>query len=321
MSLASLLLPEGEFRVIRCDIADKLIACADGDSALLYLYALRKGEKLEEKTVMRDLRFSKERYDRAIFTLTSLTIQESAPTPPPTSQNERPRYTAAELRQAREDDHKFAAVCLSAEDTLGHVLNESQVRSLFLIYNHLGLPAEVIIELLSYLKRDRGTVTRRDIEREAYKWADRGIYTYQQAQEYLSRADAEKPLIQAIFEAMHIVGRTPAPAEQQFAAACIEKGFPPDTVALAIRRMERNIGEFSLNYLKRILLSWHEKGVHTVSEVTSLEPESERRTPAAAASTTTPAAVSAAPTNPDQLESWEKEWLEEVERRRRTQEG
>ena len=27
MSLASLLMPEGEFRVIRCEIADKLIQC------------------------------------------------------------------------------------------------------------------------------------------------------------------------------------------------------------------------------------------------------------------------------------------------------
>lgn len=77
MSLASLLLPEGEFRVIRCEIADKLIACGDGDSALLYLYALRRGERLEEKAAMRDLGFSKERFDRAVFTLTGLTVRES----------------------------------------------------------------------------------------------------------------------------------------------------------------------------------------------------------------------------------------------------
>lgn len=312
MSLSSLLLPEGEFRVIRCDIADKIIACGDGDSALLYLYALRRGEKLDEKAAMRDLRFSKERFERAVFTLTSLTIQETAPAPSPSP--DKPRYTAAELRQAREDDHKFSAVCLAAEDVLGRMLSESQVRSLFLIYDHLGLPAEVIIELLSYLKRDRGAVTRRDIEREAYLWSDMGVYTYQQAQEYLARVEAEKPLMDAMFQAMHIVGREPAPAERQFVSACIEKGFPPDTVALAVRRMEQNIGKFSLNYLKKILLLWHEKGVHTVSEVTALEPESERR-----AAPAQPAPGAATP--PAQLESWEREWLEEVERRKRARAG
>lgn len=307
MRLSSLLLPEGEFRVIRCGILDKLIACGDGDSALLYLYALRRGDSLDETAAMRELHFTRERLDRAIFTLTSLSIQESAPAAP-SSCGDRPRYTASELRRAREEDHKFAAVCLSAEDTLGRMLTESQVRSLYLIYDHLGLPAEVIIELLSYLKRDRGKVHRRDIEREAYLWSDLGIYTYQQAQEYLARVEAEKPLMDAMFQAMHIIGREPVAAERQFVSSCIEKGFPPDTVALAVRRMEQNIGKFSLSYLKKILLLWHEKGVHTVAEVTALEPESERRSEPAAAAGATP---------PAQLESWEQEWLEEVERRKR----
>ena len=104
---------------------------------------------------------------------------------------------------------------------------------------------------------------RRDIEREAYLWSDMGIYTYQQAGIPL-RVEAEKPLMDAMFQAMHIIGREPVAAERQFVSACIEKGFPPETVALAMRRMEQNIGKFSLNYLKKILLLWHEKGVHTV---------------------------------------------------------
>ncbi|MGM9612217.1 MAG: DnaD domain protein [Butyricicoccus sp.] len=310
MSLASLLLPEGEFRVIRCDIADKLIACGDGDSALLYLYVLRRGERLEEKTAMRDLGFTKERYDRAVFTLTGLTMRESAPLPPSPA-SDIPKYTAAELRQAREGDHKFAAVCLTAEDTLGRTLTESQVRSLFTIYDHLGLPAEVIIELLSYLKRDRGKVSRRDIEREAALWSDMGIYTCQQAQEYLARIEAEKPLLDAMFAAMHIVGREPSAAERRLVSHFIETGFEPDAVALAVSRMEQNIGKFSLSYLKKILTLWHEKGVHTVAEITALEPESARRTPAAQ-----PAAA-----QPDKLENWEREWMEEVQRRKRRRAG
>ena len=307
MRLSSLL-PEGEYRIIRCDIADKLITCGDGDSALLYLYALRHGGEVDEKTAMRALRFSKERFERAYFTLTQLTVQVS-PTPVGTGSLDKPRYTAAELRQAREGDHKFAAVCLSAEDVLGGVLSESQVRSLFFIYDHLGLPAEVIIELLSYLKRDRGNVKRRDIEREAALWADMGIYTFQQAQEYLARAEAEKPLQQAVFQAMKLVGREPQPSERQFAQDCIEKGFSPDAIALGMRRTEQTIGHYSLNYLRKILDRWHEKGVHTVSEITALEPE-RRTAPLYSAPEGPPAAQT------DTLEDWEKEWLAEVAQRR-----
>ena len=39
--MTSVLLPEGELRVARCDMLDKLIAVGDGDAALLYLYILR----------------------------------------------------------------------------------------------------------------------------------------------------------------------------------------------------------------------------------------------------------------------------------------
>ena len=189
------------------------------------------------------------------------------------------------------------------------MLTESQVRSLFTIYDHLGLPAEVIIELLSYLKRDRGTVSRRDIEREAALWSDMGIYTYQQAQDYLARVEAEKPLLDAMFAAMRIVGREPAAAERRLVSSCIEKGFEPDAVALAVGRMEQNIGKFSLSYLKKILSLWDEKGVHTVAEITALEPESARRQ-----QTAQPVS---APTQPDKLENWERDWMEEVQRRKR----
>lgn len=306
MSLSSLLLPETAFCVMRCDIADKLIACGDGDSALLYLYVLRRGERLDETAAMRELGFSRERFDRAVFTLTSLTVRESAPAPTP-SLTEKPKYTAAELRQARESDHKFAAVCVTAEDTLGRALSESHVRSLFTIYDHLGMPAEVMIELLCYLKRDRDVVSRRDIEREAYLWADMGLFTCQEAQAYLVRAEAAKPLMTAMLTALRVVGREPAAAERNLISMCIEKGFPPDAVALAAKRMEQNIGKFSLNYLRKILTLWDEKGVHTVAEITALEPESAAKQQQQAA----PAA------QPEKLESWEREWLEEVERRKR----
>lgn len=306
MSLASLLLPEGEFRVVRCDIIDKLIACSDGDSALLYLYILRSGQRFDEKTAMRTLGYTQERYDRAAFTLTSLTIRENTAAVPADAASP-PKYSISELREAREGDHKFAAVCVTAEDALGRTLSEGQLRSLFTIYDHIGLPPEVIIELLCYLKRDKGLVKRRDIEREAYLWSDMGIYTAKEAQAYLARREAQKPLEGAMLEAMHIVGREPVLGERRLIAETIEKGFSPDAVALAVRRMEQNIGKFSLSYLKKILTLWEEKGIHTVSEITAIEPETAHKNKPASTPSGTP---------DRQLESWEREWLDEVERRR-----
>lgn len=310
MSLTSLLLPDGELRVVRCDIIDKLINCGDGDSALLYLYIVKTGTRLNEKDAMRELNFSKERYERASYTLTNLMIRQQAENDTNSAPEKliKPKYTPSELSIAREKDHKFSAVCDCAEDVFGNVLSDVQVRTLYTIYDHIGLSAEVIIELLTYLKRDRQKVTRRDIEREAHIWSDEGIYTYQDAQKHLEKLEAEKPLIEAIFDYMHIIGREPSTKERQFAQSCIKKGFPPETVKLAIDRMEGQIEKFSLNYLKRILLSWHEKGVHTISEITAIEPEVVKKLQNAE--------PKQPPVQADKLEDWEIEWLKNFEKRR-----
>lgn len=312
MSLASLLMPEGEFRVIRCDVADRLLNCGDGDAALLYLYILRQGKRFEPRAAMRALNFSQERYDRAAFTLTGLAVTES-PTAAETAPAPTPRYTASELRAARMDDHRFHAICDAAEGVIGRPLTDVLIRTLFTVYDHLGLPAEVIIELLSYLKRDKGVIRGRDIEREACIWADKGILTTADAQRYLSQAEAEKPLRDALAAALGIVGRTPTAAERTLIALCLDKGFPPDALQLAIARMQRNIGAFSASYLRKMLLAWDEKSVHTVSEITALEPEAAHRQ---APPRDSAGQTASAPADNGQLADWEREWLAEVQRRR-----
>ena len=196
---------------------------------------------------MRDLNFSKERFERATFTLTNLSITQS-PTAAEMTPAPAPRYTAAELRDARGGDHKFQAICDTAEGILNRPLTDSLLRTLYTVYDHIALPAEVIIELLSYLKRDRGTVRGRDIEREACVWSDKGLLTAADAQRYLATIDAEQPRAVRSIKIFGIVGRKPTAAESTIIALCMEKGFPPDTVELALARMKRQIGSFSASY-------------------------------------------------------------------------
>ena len=321
MSLVSLLMPEGELRVIRCELAEKLIRCGDGDAALLYLYMTCKGKNFNEQQAMRDLNLEKTRYEHASFTLTNLTIAQS-PTAAELTPSAVPRYTASELRDARGGDHKFQAICDSAEGILNRPLPDVLLRTLYTVYDHIRLPAEVIIELLSYLKRTKGTVRGRDIEHEACVWSDKGILSTADAQRYLAVLDAEKPLRDALYQVFGIIGRKPTAAENSLIALCLEKNFPPDAVELALSRMRRQIGEFSASYVRKMLTAWDQKGVHTVSEITSLEPEIApnkksgviNQPPFGAPSNQQPAPAADAP-----LADWEKQWLEEVKRRRARQ--
>ena len=305
----SVLLPEGELRVARCDMLDKLIAAGDGDAALLYLYILRHGGTVDGKAAARALHLSAERYERAAFTINQLT----APVQPPKEDkpSDAPQYTADELCRARLDDRTFAGVCETAEGILGRTLTEGQLRCLLTAYDHLGLSAGAIIELLSYLKGEKGTVRLADIRREAYQWADMGIVSVQDAQQYVTRRASEKPLSEAVYKALGADPAQPAPKEQRVCRFALAHGFPPEAVELAVQRTDRKQGHKSLDYTLGILRRWDENGVHTVSEITALEPE-------------TRAAVGQAPAQPTDsatLAAWEQDWAARVRSHRRKTEG
>ena len=303
MSLTSLIPAGSEYCVLRADAVDRLLSCGDADGALLYLYLIRRGSDFREEDAMRDLHFSPERMERAVFTLTNLQIA-SAPRdlrPAKSTGSPSPRYTVSELRARRTDDRRFEAVCQTAESVLGRMLTESQLRTLYTAYDHLGLPADVLIDLLTYLKQEKQTVTRRDIEEQAYLWADMGIYTAQASAAFLSRLEKEKPIIADMLRALDMAGRSPSPSEYRYLSEFIRQGFDADAVGLANERLFQRIGRFSWKYLKGILDSWHDKGVHTVEEITALEPAVKQQT-----------APSPATPQSEKLQDWEKDWLDHL---------
>ncbi len=303
-------LPEGEMRVAYCGTLDKLIAAGDGDAALVYLYILRYGGAADEKAAARALHLPADRCERAVFTLNGLTAPAAPQAERPAAA---PAYNADELRRARTEDLQFSAVCESAEQMLGRTLNEGQLRALLAAYDHLGLSAGAIIELLAYLKKEKGAVRVSDIRRESSRWADIGVLSAEDAQIYVRRLDGEKPFCEAVYRAMQADPDKPSPKEQRLCSYALSRGFPPEAVELAARRTERKKGRRSLDYIGAILRRWDEAGVHTVSEITALEPES--RTGRQAVGQTP-----AQPTDAATLSAWEQEWLEqtrEVQRRRR----
>ncbi|MCI7125101.1 MAG: DnaD domain protein [Agathobaculum sp.] len=306
-------LPEGELRVAYCDMLDKLIAVGDGDAALLYLYILRHGGVRDEREAARALQLSAARMERALFTINGLTAP-AAPPPAADKPAQPPQYTVDELRRARTDDHCFAAVCQAAEETLGRTLTEGQLRCLLTAYDHLGLDAGAIIELLAFLKKEKGAVRLADIRRETNRWADMGILSAQDAQAYLTRRANEKPLSEAIYKALAADPAQPAPKEQRVCSFALAHGFPPEAVALAVRRTERQQGHKSLDYTLGILRRWDEAGIHTESEITALEPESRAGVSKAVGQT------AAQPTDAATLAAWEQQWQEnhrkEIRRRR-----
>lgn len=127
--MTSVLLPEGELRVARCDMLDKLIAVGDGDAALLYLYILRHGGT-DGSAAARALRLSADRYERAAFTLNNLIAPTEKPKQQPTNPPKRRATPAMSCAVPVWTTRPFSGLCDAAEGITGRALTEGQLRCL-----------------------------------------------------------------------------------------------------------------------------------------------------------------------------------------------
>lgn len=252
--------------------ADKLISAGDGDSALLYIYLLRRGEAPDAE-LSAALGMDGKRLAAAAARLRGMGLLSAEEGRVPPAQ-ELPEYTSEEVVRRSGEDPAFRGVLAEAERLLGHTLSGADTRTLFGIYDYLGLPVDVIMELMHHcadearLKYGPGRVPRmRDIEKEAYIWANREIMTFEQAEEYIRSRARLRDEMEGVKRALGISGRPLAPSERKYVESWLELGFGAEALALAYDRTVTNTGQLKWSYMNKIVLSWHDKGLHSREEI------------------------------------------------------
>lgn len=249
----------------------KLLAAANPDAALLYLYvcggnALQNAEE--------DLHFGAGRLNCAGATLRQLgLIQEDktchiAP-------GERPNYSENDVMDAMDGSASFRGLYGEVQRLLGRSLNTEELKILLGFVRYLGLPADVITMLICYCKeraRERGSLRNpslRTIEKEAYAWAERGIDTMEEAAAFIQTQNVKNSRIRKLMGILQIRGRKLTTAEERYASNWLEMGFDEEAVSMAYERTCLNTGGLNWNYMNKILLRWHEKGLHDAEAIKS----------------------------------------------------
>lgn len=267
--------------LISVSAADRLIAAHDGDVALLYLYMQRSGCRDVEKAAAALCRTRSEMdaaYEKLRrMGLLSDRVETASPAgtavpkklPP---EDELPEYRTSDIVDRQ--DSVFADIVSEAQKVLGHVLSTPDLKKLFGIYDYLKLPPEVIMLLLNHcvdVSRGRDGMGRlpsmRFIEKEAYNWANREILTMEQAEEYISRSQLRRDEAAAVSRELGIFGRKLTSTESNYIHSWLDMGFPLEVIAHAYDRTITNTGALKWAYMNRILLSWKEKGLFSVSEI------------------------------------------------------
>lgn len=260
-----------EKTLLTAEEADRLLACADGTAALLYLHILRSGG-LSLSKAAGVLKRSEAEVALAADTLRRLGLLEGLRERLP--QEETPEYTAEDIVRRADSDSAFAGVVSEAERSLGRVLSSNDLRLLFGIYDHLGLPADVIMLLLHHCietyqaRSGPGRMpTMRYIEKEAWYWAEQEILNLDTAEEHIRRERQRRELSQQVKNALQIRDRALTAGEQRYIDEWLALGYGPESLAIAYDRTVLSTGKLAWKYMDRIVRSWSEKGLFTPEEI------------------------------------------------------
>ena len=259
---------------------DRLLAERDGSAALVYLALQRTGGMPLNPEA---LGMTEKQYTDALITLERLGVvkgqeppKKEPPLPPA---DELPQYTAEDLIRRTNEDADFRGVLQHAEQLYGRKLSTPETQSLLGMQDYLGLPPEVLMELITYVfdryRKAHGpgrAPTMHMIEAEAYTWARNELLTSELAQEYILRQQRRADKTIQMMEALSLCGRAPSKTEQKYIAGWLEMGFGTDAVAEAYDRTVTSTGTLKWQYLNKILVNWDKRGLHRLADILENDP-------------------------------------------------
>ena len=252
----------------------RLLERGDGDAALLYLALLRRRGEAPPRSLAGELRWDKGRIEAAEAALRDLGLIAPRDVPPAEPADEPPAYRQEELAGKLEESEEFRRLTAEVERKLGKRLTTADLSALLGLYDYLGLPADVIYLLVCHCAERTAArfgqgrrPTLRQIEREGYAWAHRGVDTQAAAAEYLRDYGRKQGVLPGFMRALQLGDRPPAASEEKFLLQWQQWGFGPEAAALAYDKTVLRCHEFKWSYCNGILRRWHEAGLHTVEQI------------------------------------------------------
>ena len=262
------------------DAAARIISGGNGDAALMYIYILKNGGKLSVGEAASATGFTETRVNAALSALASMGLlsrgdAKSAPerAMPPLPADELPQYSAADIKNELQSGGGFSALVSEVQRSLGKVLSSADLTKLFGIYDHLGLPPEVILTLVAHCtdecRRRYGEgrlPTMRYIESAAFKWEREGIRSIETAEAYIKRETELRGKRAEIRKTLGITDREPTRTEREYIDRWLGMGHAQDAIALAYDRTVMQTGRLAWKYMDKILADWASKGLYTAKD-------------------------------------------------------
>lgn len=169
---------------------------------------------------------------------------------------------------SNENQESLRQLYFVAEQYMGRTLSSTDIRKINSFFDELNFSVDLIEYLIEYCV-DNGHKSMRYIEAVALKWAEAGFTTVEEA-----KADSlsYNKTHFTILNAFGIKGRGPASVELTYIRRWIDEyGLSLDLIIEACNRTVENTHKPDFKYTDKILKSWLDEGVKTLSDVALLD--------------------------------------------------
>ncbi|PWM35918.1 MAG: hypothetical protein DBX66_07740 [Clostridiales bacterium] len=175
----------------------------------------------------------------------------------------RGRLAPEEISSLAAKDQQVSTLLQEAQEILGKTISPSGMEALVSLYSYGGMEVELILMVIQYCV-SIGKSSLRYIEKTAYDWIDRGIDTFDKAEQHILSLTRKNDYEGKIKSAFGIFSRNLTAKEMDYVTKWFDQyGFELPLIQLAYERTVDNTGKLSFPYCDSILSRWHEKGIKT----------------------------------------------------------
>lgn len=155
----------------------------------------------------------------------------------------------------------------SAENAFGKILNYTEQRTLIWLHDYYNIAPDILLMIMD-LAKQTGKPNMNYVEKIAINWQENNINTHELAMREINRL-RNYYSFEGQAAAKLGLDRTLTPTEKKFLKEWSDKGISIDLVVYAYEKTIDNIGKVKFSYMNKIIISWQENGITTVSEAKS----------------------------------------------------
>ena len=184
-----------------------------------------------------------------------------------------------EIDRLSQEDSSIRQLLDAVQLQMGKNLTRSEMETVASFYTYAGLPPECILLATAHCCA-QNRANMRAVAKLITDMMSDGIYTYEQAEQYLTRRQEQDNAQGQVRLAFGIHDRALTRQECKYIDTWfLEYHFDIAMVKLAYERAINQIGKLSFPYINKILASWHDKGIQTTQEaVAERQPSKQDKT-------------------------------------------